>query len=910
MKRIILGIMLIILSTNMLTLAFDAKLVSAEPPTIYVDDDNTTGPWDGTPEHPYRNITSGIENAAIGYVIFVRNGTYHEKVEIDKDNLTLIGENKASTIIDGDGTRSYGIYLSFRRGVTVKNFKVVRSTQSGIVLQSSTDNNLINNIVSYNKKGISLVQYGQPFSSDNNVIENTISNNIAAGLYLNLAQNNNFSHNNFINNTVQVEVYDTSYANTWDDGYPSGGNYWSDYTGVDVKSGPGQDQPGSDGIGDTPYVIDSKNNDTYPLTNPYPLRGLAWPMFHNNLRHTGYSESMAPDTNATLWNYTTRGRVHSSPAVAYGLVYIGSFDHQVYALNATTGALVWNYTTGSGVYSSPAIAYGLVFIGSGDKKIYALDATTGEHIWNYATESPISSSPAVAYGKVYIGSGNKLYCLDATTGKHLWNYPIDLLVASSPAVANGVVYFSYANTADDTGGVYALNATTGKKIWDTIRIGKVEYSSPAVAYGMVFVGSWDKKVYAFNSATGALVWNYTTNGMIESSPAVAYGRVFIGSDDYNIYCLNASAVSMSPEDRKLWNCPTGGSVDSSPAVAYGMVFIGSNDNKTYALDAITGKHIWNYTSGGPVSSSPAVAHNILFVGSYDNNTYAFCTHNIVITGVKSFKNVVCQNFTTEINVNVTNQFPFDEVFNLTLKANETIIQTKKVALTSLNSTTITFTWNTTGFDIGNYTISAVADAVANESDISDNTSIDGIVSVRLPIYDIAVTDVTPYKNITGTNGDWRWTSETNRLRINVTVANFGDFEEEDVQVTVYANATVVNQTTILNLAPHSSIVVSLLWNTTDFVKGNYTTIWAYARPVPLETHTADNNRTDDWVFVSIVGDINGDREVDLRDTFRVDLAYGSFVGTPRYKPNLDINGDGRIDLKDVFITDLNYGKTW
>jgi len=79
-------------------------------------------------------------------------------------------------------------------------------------------------------------------------------------------RSNIFHHNNFIHNTVQV--YSAS-NNTWDDAYPSGGNYWSDYAGVDVKSGPNQNQPGSDGIGDTPYVIDADNRDRYPFMNPW-----------------------------------------------------------------------------------------------------------------------------------------------------------------------------------------------------------------------------------------------------------------------------------------------------------------------------------------------------------------------------------------------------------------------------------------------------------------------------------------------------------------------------------------------------------------------------------------------------------------------------------------------------------------
>jgi hypothetical protein len=96
-----------------------------------------------------------------------------------------------------------------------------------------------------------------------------------------------------------------------------------------------------------------------------------WPMFHHDLTHTGYSTSPIPTTNQTLWNYTTSLFVQSSPAVAGGVVYVGSLDHNVYALNATTGAQVWNYTTGGEVVSSPAVAGGFVYVGSDDDKVYA-----------------------------------------------------------------------------------------------------------------------------------------------------------------------------------------------------------------------------------------------------------------------------------------------------------------------------------------------------------------------------------------------------------------------------------------------------------------------------------------------------------------------------------------------------------
>jgi parallel beta-helix repeat protein len=106
-------------------------------------------------------------------------------------------------------------------------------------------------------------------STGTTIYANTISqNNI--GIALTNSNGNTIYHNNFIGNTQQVSISGSS-GNVWDDGYPGGGNYWSDYTGVDLKSGPNQNQPGSDGIGDTPYTKGGIT-DRYPLMNPWPCQ--------------------------------------------------------------------------------------------------------------------------------------------------------------------------------------------------------------------------------------------------------------------------------------------------------------------------------------------------------------------------------------------------------------------------------------------------------------------------------------------------------------------------------------------------------------------------------------------------------------------------------------------------------------
>jgi outer membrane protein assembly factor BamB len=109
-----------------------------------------------------------------------------------------------------------------------------------------------------------------------------------------------------------------------------------------------------------------------------------------------------------MWSFRTLGAVISSPAVANGVVYAGSYDDSVFALNASTGALLWSFATGGYVGSSVAVANGVVYVSSQDNNVYALNASTGALLWSFTIMHGISS-PTVANGMVYVGSGAKLY---------------------------------------------------------------------------------------------------------------------------------------------------------------------------------------------------------------------------------------------------------------------------------------------------------------------------------------------------------------------------------------------------------------------------------------------------------------------------------------------------------------------
>ena len=361
-----------------------------------------------------------------------------------------------------------------------------------------------------------------------------------------------------------------------------------------------------------------------------------WTEFRYDLPHSGtnpYENILSPDTVGGLnlrWSYPTPGGIYfSSPAVANGKLYVGDGSNTLYALNADTGVLLWKYAVGNYVDSSPTVANGIVYFGTyySDPNLYALDANTGALIWKYPTQSRISS-PVIVNGILYVGStdGN-LYALNATTGALVWKTPTSQYdeINSSPAVVNGVVYFGGSDTY-----VYALDATTGALIWKHSISGDGIFGSPTVANGIVYIGGggpFGGNFYALDAGTGTQLWMFATTGDgIASSPAVSNGVVYFGANYGNVWALNAATGAL------VWRYATGYIVESSPAVANGVVYIGSEDNSVYALDAGTGSLLWSYATQNQIISSPVVVNGKLYIGSEDGYMYAFGLPNLQTEG--------------------------------------------------------------------------------------------------------------------------------------------------------------------------------------------------------------------------------------------------------------------------------------
>ena len=363
-------------------------------------------------------------------------------------------------------------------------------------------------------------------------------------------------------------------------------------------------------------------------------------MFRGGPAHHGVYSGGGPALVGLAWRAPTDGDVISSPAIANGVVYVGSGDGGLYALDLATGARKWRFDAGSAVTSSPAVGGGLVFAAARDRSIFAVDAATGARRWRIVTKPDLPlawghesgeyylSSPAYVDGTIVVGAGDGgVYALDATTGRQKWRAQTEGRVRASPAVANSRVYVGSYD-----GRVYCFDLATGALRWrydtegTTLQSGSYGFdrrsiqSSPTVDDGVVYVGARDGFLYAINAADGKLRWRVDHKiSWVITSPAVSEHMVYLGSSDAHF----AQALDTLGSER--WRFGADVPVWSSPAIAGNLVYFGDAAGRLHALDRASGTEKWMFRTGAQIYSSPVIAGDLVIVGSTDGGVYALRT---------------------------------------------------------------------------------------------------------------------------------------------------------------------------------------------------------------------------------------------------------------------------------------------
>ena len=342
--------------------------------------------------------------------------------------------------------------------------------------------------------------------------------------------------------------------------------------------------------------------------------------YRGNLQRTGCFARKGPrEPREVFWTFETPPLLHdddnesvTSPVLEGGALYVCSIQH-VFRRDPATGREKWNFKIPGMVLASPAVADGMVYIGSdmGDF-FYALDAETGQPRWKFTADT--QTTAAVADGVVYVGClDGCLYALDAKTGAIRWKYRgLGSDGVGSPAIADGTIYMAGSRT------VHAIDPKKGRKIWQFKAKGQV-FTGATVSDGKVYCGTDEGYLYGLDARTGKELWSLNTGDSIRTALAVCNGVVFFGHYDTLLAAVDGTTGQYK------WKLKA--DIDSPPSVADGIVYYGAATGSgegsfLCAVDAATGQSLWRFRvtekrlyGTGSISSAPAIINGVIYVGT-------------------------------------------------------------------------------------------------------------------------------------------------------------------------------------------------------------------------------------------------------------------------------------------------------
>jgi outer membrane protein assembly factor BamB len=349
----------------------------------------------------------------------------------------------------------------------------------------------------------------------------------------------------------------------------------------------------------SPASTQRKPNASHPMDD-----GFAWPQFGYTKARTRYLPLRTPlrPPFVSQWQVSGRELIEFPPVLCKRSLYLEKNNGALYKISRLTGRVRWKAKIGYLGASSPACAGNSVYAvvlarGKGIKggRVIALDVKNGRVRWSRKLPSRAESSPLVASGRVYFGTEDgTVYALRARDGAVRWRYKADGAVKGGLALDQGRLFFG-----DYGGKVHAIRQRDGSQIWETSSAGTAFglkagsfYSTPAAAYGRIYIGSLDGFVYSFAASDGKLAWRHKTGSYVYSSPAVASvpgagPTVYIGSYDGRLYAFDARS------GRVRWAHDAGGKISGAPVVIGDLVFYSNLSRRSSAaVGAVTGKLVW------------------------------------------------------------------------------------------------------------------------------------------------------------------------------------------------------------------------------------------------------------------------------------------------------------------------------
>ena len=259
---------------------------------------------------------------------------------------------------------------------------------------------------------------------------------------------------------------------------------------------------------------------------------------------------------------------------------------------------------------------------------------------------PVYGTPVVSGNLTYIaGYNGKVYAYNTTNLAVRWVYPREGNLSSivgGVVVGDGMVFFGCSD-----GKVYALDAEVGDKLWESEATGDKIWGTPVflsqfVSHGSdgstneskLFVGSFDKKVYALNPYDGSVEWEYATEGSVIAEPLIFNSTVYVGSFDRNLYAIRSSDGALK------WKFTGGNWFWAQPVVWNGVIYAGCLDGFVYALNADTGVEVHRFDLGNAVSSQPVIVEGSVIFANRKGVVYSIDTGTNGIRQLADLKKTV------------------------------------------------------------------------------------------------------------------------------------------------------------------------------------------------------------------------------------------------------------------------------
>lgn len=298
-----------------------------------------------------------------------------------------------------------------------------------------------------------------------------------------------------------------------------------------------------------------------------------------------------------------RGIVYWSPVtVGGGRAFVGFSEPQagvygLYAFDPTTRLEQWHVSAQDLILAAPVYADGVVYFGTSDGQVYAVDAETGAEKpgWPFRAREAIWASPLVADGRVYVPSmDHSLYCLEAATGQVVWEFKANGSFAAQPILADGILYIGAFD-----GRLYAIHADSGQAVEGfEFQAGNWIWSEALLADGRLYVTALDGRLYALNPASGAVLPPYPYDSqeatgqrdLLRAAPVQAGDRIIVATRSGRVIAVKEGV------GQAWW--PSGlpqAEILTTPVVAAGRVYVALMNGQVRTLAAENGVQGWFFS---------------------------------------------------------------------------------------------------------------------------------------------------------------------------------------------------------------------------------------------------------------------------------------------------------------------------